>query len=179
MTEARSRLRASAWWMALVAGLVGVFAALAFLADRRPDAAPRETTTTRAEIAREAGVEVSGAAGAPCASHISCAEGALCTRGACAPITNATTECRHVMVRFARGTSVLSSVALGEVERAARCLAANREVALSIEPSSDVSRTSQENEALTVGRRAAVRAALDERGVSRDQLKALGLLDRT
>jgi outer membrane protein OmpA-like peptidoglycan-associated protein len=179
MAEARSRLRSSAWWVALVAGLVGVLVTLVFFAQRRPESAGRETTTTRAEIAREAGVQVMGAAGSPCASHISCAEGALCTRGSCEPITSATTECRHVMVRFARGTSALSSFAQAEVERVARCLQAHRDVALSIEPSSDVSRTSNENEALTIDRRAAVRDALDQRGVSREQLKAVGLLDRS
>lgn len=177
MAEGRSRLRSSAWWIGLVLGLIGVFIILVFFAQRRPESASR-TTTTRAEIARDAGIMVMGAAGAPCASHISCAEGSLCTRDHCEPITTATTECRHVMVRFARGTPALSSFALADVERAARCLRADRNVALSVEPSSDVSRTSHENEDLTIARRAAVRDALDQRGVSREQLKALGLLER-
>ena len=174
MTMARGR---SAWWIALAAFLAGVFGILVFMAQRRPPDAPRETTLTRAETAREAGVEVSGGVGAPCGGHTSCSDGGLCVRAHCLGIGAATPECRHVMVRFARGTSALSTVGNDEVERAARCLKANRRVAVSIEPSSDMARTSTENAELTASRRTAVREGLERRGVTRDQLRAIDLAE--
>jgi outer membrane protein OmpA-like peptidoglycan-associated protein len=168
--------RRSAWWLGLL-GLMGVLALfLSLRAGRRPeDVAGRETTITKAELARDQGVTVSGAAGAACSSHAGCADGALCTRAHCEPITLATTECRDARVRFARGVAELSSTADVTVERTARCLKANHTPLLAIEPSTDTRLSTEENDRLTDLRRSAVRRALEQRGVAADRLGAVGL----
>ena len=78
------------------------------------------------------------------------------------------------MVRFARGTSTLSSPAENEVERAARCFEANQEPTVVIEPSVD-STSRQENEALTKARVSTVRNAIEQRGVARERLDRSGV----
>lgn len=167
--------RRTSWWLALLALLTALLLFLALRVGRRPDSASREPTLTRAEIERKQGGETTGAAGPPCTSHVSCAEGALCTRGHCVSITPRTTECRDAMVRFARGTVELSSHADAAVELTARCLKANHTPALAIEPSSDPSRSAHDNEQLTQTRRAAVRRALEQRGITADRLTEIGL----
>lgn len=114
-----------------------------------------------------------GAAPPACTTHASCAEATLCTRGRCEPITPATTECRDAMIRFARGATTLSSSAEVAVEGAARCLKANREPALSVEPSRDSSRSAEENEALTTARVDSVRHALEQRGVAPERARSI------
>jgi outer membrane protein OmpA-like peptidoglycan-associated protein len=121
-------------------------------------------------------VELTGAAGPACASHASCAEGALCTRGRCDPITAQTTECRDVLVRFARGTVALGSSAEDTVERLARCLKAERTPTVTIEASDDPSRSKEDNAAVTKTRFATVRQGLEQRGVPPDRIDAVRLV---
>jgi hypothetical protein len=84
-----------------------------------------------------------------------------------------------VMVRFARGTSSLSSLAVIEVERAARRVAVNREPAVAAEPSRDLRRSREENEALTKARVSTVRHAIEQRGVAPERLDRPGVRDRS
>jgi outer membrane protein OmpA-like peptidoglycan-associated protein len=168
------RKRAS-WWLGLLGLLIGVLLFLLFMKERRPKSASRETTTTGAEVRPHAGAEVIGAAGPACASHTSCAAEQLCTRGHCEPITARTTECRDAMIRFASGATELSSSAELAVERAARCLKANRTPQLAIEPSNDPNLSKQGNERLTETRRSNVRHALEQRGITSERLTEIGL----
>ncbi|MBX3203545.1 MAG: hypothetical protein KF764_00690 [Labilithrix sp.] len=168
MAQRHGRRNRSLWWL----GVLGLLAFVALFVlvrmSRRPESASRETTTTGAEVPG------TGAAGPACAEHTSCEGGALCTRGRCAPITERTTECRDVMVRFASGASELSSSAEVALERFARCRKAGRATTLAIEPSRDPSRSPRDNEALTDARVALVRRALEARGLAPD---TLGLTD--
>jgi len=127
MTQSRGLRKKAGWWLATAVVLAGVALFVVLMKSRRPESASRETTTTRAELAADAGIVLPGAAGPACESHATCAKGALCTRGRCEVITSRTTECRDVMVRFPRGASELSSSAGDAVERAARCLSADRQ----------------------------------------------------
>jgi outer membrane protein OmpA-like peptidoglycan-associated protein len=163
--------RRASWWLGILAVFAGVLAFSLFMKWRRPPgSASRETTTTGAELESGGKSDLPGGAGPACESHAACAKGALCTRGRCAPITSRTTECRQVMVRFARGTSTLSSAAENEVERATRCFEANREPTVVIEPSSDPTGSREQNEALTKARVSTVRNAIEQRGVAPERL---------
>lgn len=174
--EGRPRsLRIASWGLGVVAVLAVILLLLLFMKERRPDSASRETTTTRAEIAADSGVEVTGAVGPACARHANCSDSALCTRGRCVEITSATTECRDAMVRFARWATELSTSAENEVDRAARCMKANRDPTLAIEPSRDPTLPPERNAELTEARRSTVIRALEQRGVPRERLNAMGL----
>ncbi|MBX3191891.1 MAG: OmpA family protein [Labilithrix sp.] len=167
------RGRGAAWWMALagaLAALLGIILLLFLLTRLRPERAGVETTLTAADAG-------TGAAGPPCEAHATCAAGALCTRGRCAPITPETTECRSALIRFARGATELSASAEGEIERAARCALTRHDMRLAIEPSIDAARSPRENEDLTKARQSAVRRALERRGVSPERLRAMGFRD--
>ncbi|MCW5832626.1 MAG: hypothetical protein KIS78_09475, partial [Labilithrix sp.] len=152
MAERHDRRARSLWWLGVLVLLALVALFVVVRADRRPDTASREATTTGAEV--EPGT---GAAGPACETHTGCGDDELCTRGRCEPITALTTECRSVTVRFARGAEELSSSAEVAIERLARCRRAGRQPALEVEPSLDPGRTTDENEALTAARRAVVR----------------------
>ena len=167
MTESRGLRSKAGWWLATLVVLAGVLAFALVRKDRRPDSATSEATTTAAELGGDAG----GGAGAACETHATCAAGNLCTRGRCAPITAATTECREAKVRFARGTSALSSSAEAAIEGAARCFNAERAPRVLIEPSRDPTLDPDMNEALTEERVETVHRALDQRGVAREKLE--------
>ena len=175
MTQSRGLRKKAGWWLATAVVLAGVALFVVLMKSRRPESASRETTTTRAELAADAGIVLPGAAGPACESRATCAKGALCTRGRCEVITSRTTECRDVMVRFPRGASELSSSAGDAVERAARCLSADRQPTIAIEPSNDPSRSPGDNEALTKARVSAVKRALDQRGVAPERLEKTGV----
>jgi outer membrane protein OmpA-like peptidoglycan-associated protein len=140
------------------------------LEGRRREALRGEATTTGAELGRGSDAALTGAAGPACDGHASCAKGALCTRGRCEPITATTPECRDAIVRFARGTSEISSTAEAAIEGAARCFDADREPTVAVEPSRDPSRSARENDELTEARVVAVRRALEQRGVAPERL---------
>lgn len=150
----------------VVLGFVLVFALFRGIA--RPPETAQETTT---------GAEMEATVDAPpdtpnpmCTSHVGCEEKDLCTRGRCEPITSRTTECRSAMVRFARTTAELSSVAQMTVERAARCIKAGRSPTIVFEESRDAFASRQANSERTEARRQRIRDALEQRSVPREYL---------
>ena len=176
MAQGRVRRKgALSWTLATLGGIAVVLVFVAFRAWRRPESASRETTLSRAELARDSGKEVPGGAGPACAGHAACAQGALCTRERCRPITAATTECRSVTVRFPRTNDELTASADAAVERLARCIAAGREPAVGIEPSRDPAKGTEANELHTKARVSAVRRALEQRGIAAERWNPAGL----
>jgi hypothetical protein len=169
-------VRRAVLWIGVVGLAVGTMALAIVLLRPRPRAARApETTITQGEMPR-ASARPTGAAPPACTTHVDCAGGALCTRGRCEPITTATTECRDVLIRFARGARELSSSAEAAVEGAARCLEANRLPVLRIEPSRERDRSTEANDELTNARVSLVRRALEQRGVAPDRVPELRLL---
>jgi outer membrane protein OmpA-like peptidoglycan-associated protein len=154
----------------LLALLVGGYVLLLVLHWHRPSESGK-TTTTQGTMEAGENVELPGAAGPPCESNAACAETALCTRRHCVTITASTTECREVLIRFARGTSTVTPSAEDEVARAARCFRFGREPTIAIEPSTDPTRSREENDALTKARELSVRQAIERLGVAPERLE--------
>ena len=180
MAKARG-LRQAVLWAALFGLLAGMVAFLVVMEGRRTSAARRReaeesrpTTLTSAEVQPESVAPNTGAAPPACTTHVDCAGGALCTRGRCASITTRTTECRDVVIRFASGASELSSAAEVEVERAARCIHADRDPHVLIEPSTAADRSSDDNAKLTDARITAVWRAFEQRSVAPARVRPLG-----
>ncbi len=108
-----------------------------------------------------------------CARDLDCADGQICLDGRCADISSNLAACTSVRVHFAFNQSDIDSADRDGLERAARCLKADRSLHIGIAGNADERGTEEYNLALGDRRAHAVAAYLRSLGASDAQLQTV------
>lgn len=108
-----------------------------------------------------------------CSRDLDCAGGQLCVDGRCADIASNLALCTSVRVHFAFNQSDLDSADRDGLERAARCLKADRDLHIAIGGNADERGTEEYNMALGDRRSHAVADYLRSLGASEQQLQTV------
>ena len=108
-----------------------------------------------------------------CSRDLDCAGGQLCVDGRCADIASNLALCTSVRVHFAFNQSDLDSADRDGLERAARCLKADRDLHISVAGNADERGTEEYNMALGDRRAHAVADYLRSLGASDQQLQTV------
>jgi peptidoglycan-associated lipoprotein len=108
-----------------------------------------------------------------CSRDLDCASGQLCLDGRCADIASNLAACTSVHVHFAFNQSDIDSADRDGLERAARCLKADRDLHVGIGGNADERGTEEYNMALGDRRAHAVADYLRSLGASEQQLQTV------
>jgi len=108
-----------------------------------------------------------------CSRDVDCGNGQLCVDGRCADISSNLALCTSVRVHFDFNKSDISSADRDGLERAARCLKADRELHIAIAGNADERGTEEYNMALGDHRAHAVADYLRSLGASDQQLQTV------
>ncbi|HEX9101542.1 MAG TPA: peptidoglycan-associated lipoprotein Pal, partial [Polyangia bacterium] len=108
-----------------------------------------------------------------CARDSECADGQLCLDGRCADISSNLSACTSVRVHFAFNQSDIDSADRDGLERAARCLKADRDLHIAVAGNADERGTEEYNLALGDRRSHAVADYLRSLGASDAQLQTV------
>jgi peptidoglycan-associated lipoprotein len=108
-----------------------------------------------------------------CARDLDCASGQLCLDGRCADIASNLAACTSVRVHFAFNQSDINSADRDGLERAARCLKADRDLHIAIGGNADERGTEEYNMALGDRRAHAVADYLRSLGASEQQVQTV------
>ena len=108
-----------------------------------------------------------------CTRDLDCASGQICLDGRCADIASNLSACTSVRVHFGFNESDISSADRDSLERAARCLKADRDLHIAIAGNADERGTEEYNMALGDRRAHAVSDYLRSLGASDAQLQTV------
>jgi peptidoglycan-associated lipoprotein len=108
-----------------------------------------------------------------CSRDVDCGNGQLCVDGRCADISSNLALCTSVRVHFDFNSSDISSADRDGLERAARCLKADRQLHIAISGNADERGTEEYNMALGDHRAHAVADYLRSLGASDPQLQTV------
>ncbi|HEX8952174.1 MAG TPA: peptidoglycan-associated lipoprotein Pal [Polyangia bacterium] len=108
-----------------------------------------------------------------CARDLDCPSGQLCLDGRCADISSNLSACTSVRVHFAFNQSDIDSADRDGLERAARCLKADRDLHIAVAGNADERGTEEYNLALGDRRSHAVADYLRSLGASDAQLQTV------
>jgi peptidoglycan-associated lipoprotein len=111
--------------------------------------------------------------GVTCSRDLDCGSGQICLDGRCADIASNLAACTSVRVHFEFNQSDISSADRDGLERAARCLKADRDLHIAIGGNADERGTEEYNMALGDRRAHAVADYLKSLGASAAQLQAV------
>jgi peptidoglycan-associated lipoprotein len=136
---------------------------------------PETKTATAAKPAAPPPVAAAPATPSPssCARDLDCAEGQLCESGRCVNISDNLGLCTQTRVHFALNEALIADSEKPGLERASRCLKADRALTLSIEGNADERGTEEYNLALADKRARVVASYLRSLGASEAQLKTI------
>ncbi|MCA1663975.1 MAG: peptidoglycan-associated lipoprotein Pal [Myxococcales bacterium] len=127
----------------------------------QPAAAPQQAAATPVKSANS------------CSRDVDCGNGQLCVDGRCADISSNLALCTSVRVHFDFNASDISAADRDGLERAARCLKADRELHVAIAGNADERGTEEYNMALGDHRARAVADYLRSLGASDQQLQTV------
>jgi len=105
-----------------------------------------------------------------CSRDLDCADGQICLDGHCADISSNLAACTSVRVHFAFNQSDIDSADRDGLERAARCMKADRALHIAVAGNADERGTEEYNMALGDRRARAVASYLQSLGASQQQL---------
>jgi peptidoglycan-associated lipoprotein len=105
-----------------------------------------------------------------CSRDVDCGNGQLCVDGRCADISSNLALCTSVRVHFDFNSSDISSADRDGLERAARCLKADRQLHIAISGNADERGTEEYNMALGDRRARSVAGYLGSLGASQQQV---------
>ncbi len=108
-----------------------------------------------------------------CSRDLDCGSGQICIDGRCADISSNLAACTSVRVHFAFNQSDIDSADRDGLERAARCLKADRDLHISVAGNADERGTEEYNMALGDRRAHAVADYLRSLGASEQQLQTV------
>jgi peptidoglycan-associated lipoprotein len=128
-----------------------------------PAAAPQVASTTPTDTGNKNS----------CTRDLDCASGQLCLDGRCADISSNLQACLSVRVHFGFNQSDIDSADRDGLERAARCLKADRDLHITIAGNADERGTEEYNMALGDRRAHAVAEYLGSLGASQAQLQTV------
>ena len=128
-------------------------------AEATPPAAPAVAAATPAPAATNS-----------CSRDLDCGSGQLCLDGRCQDISSNLAACTSVKVHFGFNESDISSADRDSLERAARCLKADRDLHIAIGGNADERGTEEYNMALGDRRARAVASYLQSLGASQQQV---------
>ncbi len=108
-----------------------------------------------------------------CSRDLDCADGQICLDGRCADIASNLSACTSIRVHFAFNESDIESAERNDLERAARCLRADRALHITIAGNADERGTEEYNMALGDRRARSVSGYLRSLGASDEQMKTV------
>jgi peptidoglycan-associated lipoprotein len=108
-----------------------------------------------------------------CSRDLDCASGQICLDGHCADIASNLSACTSVKVHFAFNSSDIDSADRDGLERAARCMKADRALNISVAGNADERGTEEYNLALGDRRAHAVQDYLRSLGASEQQMRTV------
>ena len=140
-------------------------------AHQKPEA--KTQTASAAPTQSVAPVAAAPTGSASCARDVDCASGQLCLDGRCADIASNLSACTSVRVHFEFNQSDIAGADRDGLERAARCLKADRDLHIAIGGNADERGTEEYNMALGDRRSHAVADYLRSLGASDQQLQTV------
>jgi peptidoglycan-associated lipoprotein len=140
-------------------------------AHQKPEAKSQAAAAPAQSVAPVAAATPGGSA--TCARDLDCASGQICLDGRCADIASNLAACTSVRVHFDFNQSDIASADRDGLERAARCLKADRDLSIAIAGNADERGTEEYNLALGDRRSHAVADYLRSLGASDAQLKTV------
>ena len=141
-------------------------------AHQKPQA-KAETTTTPAAAAPAVASTQPAAPTNSCSRDVECAAGQICVDGRCADISSNLSACTSVRVHFAFNQSDIDSADRDGLERAARCMKADRALHIAVAGNADERGTEEYNMALGDRRAHAVQDYLRSLGASDEQMQTV------
>ena len=141
-------------------------------AHQKPEAKAQSSTTASSTAPEQAAATPSSSTNS-CSRDVDCGNGQLCVDGRCADIASNLALCTSVRVHFDFNASDISSADRDGLERAARCLKADRELHIAIAGNADERGTEEYNMALGDRRAHAVADYLRSLGASDQQMNTV------